>query len=115
MSDEAVAQAAGLQTRYVQEWLHGMVAAQYLDYDADNDLDLFLAMRDRENRLFENRGPDGFVDVAAELGVADPRRTVGASWFDTGDGRLDLAEPRLCWSGRQYRPWPVGRSRQSER
>jgi hypothetical protein len=64
--------------------------ASWIDFDEDGDLDLFLAMRDRENRLFENRGPDGFVDVAAELGVADPRRTVGASWFDTGDGRLDL-------------------------
>ncbi len=62
----------------------------WIDFDEDGDLDLFLAMRDRENRLFENRGREGFTDVALELGVADARRTVGASWFDTGDGRLDL-------------------------
>jgi hypothetical protein len=64
--------------------------AAWIDFDEDGDLDLFLAMRDRANTLFENRGPEGFVDVAPELGLADPRRTVGASWFDVGDGRLDL-------------------------
>jgi len=64
--------------------------ASWVDFDEDGDLDLFLGMRDRENLLFENRGDDGFVDVASEVGVADPRRTVGAVWFDTGDGRLDL-------------------------
>jgi len=64
--------------------------ASWIDYDEDGDLDLFLGMRDRENILFENRGDEGFVDVAPEMGIADPRRTVGASWFDTGDGGLDL-------------------------
>jgi hypothetical protein len=62
----------------------------WVDFDEDGDLDLFLAMRDRANHLFENRGAAGFVDVAGELGVADPRRTVGAAWFDVGDGGLDL-------------------------
>jgi hypothetical protein len=64
--------------------------AAWVDFDEDGDLDLFLAMRDRANHLFENRDEAGFVDVAEDLGVADPRRTVGASWFDTGDGGLDL-------------------------
>ena len=61
-----------------------------MDFDEDGDLDLFLAMRDRANHLFENRGAEGFVDVAQELGVDDPNRTIGVVWFDTGDGRLDL-------------------------
>jgi len=64
--------------------------ASWIDFDEDGDLDLFLGMRDRGNILFENRGDEGFVDVASDMGLADPRRTVGASWFDTGDGRLDL-------------------------
>lgn len=64
--------------------------ASWIDWDEDGDLDLFLAMRDRENRLFENRNGESFVDVADSLGIADPRRTVGAIWFDAVGGRLDL-------------------------
>ncbi len=64
--------------------------AAWIDYDEDGDLDLFLAMRDRANALYENRGEEGFVDVAVALGLDDARRTVGATWFDIGDGRLDL-------------------------
>ena len=52
--------------------------ASWIDFDEDGDLDLFLGMRDRGNHLFENRGADGFRDVAEALGVADSRRTVGA-------------------------------------
>jgi len=64
--------------------------ASWIDYDEDGDLDLFLAMRDRPNHLFENRGPSGFADVAEEVGMIERGRTVGATWFDVGDGRLDL-------------------------
>ncbi len=51
---------------------------------------MFVAFRDRANALFLN--DDGvFREVAAELGLADPRRTVGAVWFDADDdGDLDL-------------------------
>ena len=35
MTVEAVVEQCGLAERYVREWLHGMVAAGYLDYDAD--------------------------------------------------------------------------------
>lgn len=63
----------------------------WVDVDADGDLDLFLAFRDRANALYRNdRG--SFSDVAPALGLADPRRTVGAVWFDADeDGDLDLA------------------------
>ena len=63
----------------------------WVDVDEDGDLDLFLAMRDRANRLFIQDSTGLFVDRAEALGVADPRRTVGALWFDAGaGGRLDL-------------------------
>jgi hypothetical protein len=40
--------------------------------------------------LFHNEG-NRFVDVAKEMNVDDPRKTVGAVWFDFNqDGRLDL-------------------------
>ena len=62
----------------------------WVDVDGDNDLDLFVAFRERANALFRNDA-GRFHDVAAEIGLADTRRTVGAVWFDYDeDGDLDL-------------------------
>ena len=62
----------------------------WIDYDNDGDLDLFIAFRDKPNRLFRNDG-GRFTDVTTESGIGDPRKTVGAVWFDIdGDGDLDL-------------------------
>jgi hypothetical protein len=64
--------------------------ASWIDFDNDGDLDLFIALRDRPNRLFRNDGAR-FVDVTVESGIGDPRKSVGAVWFDIdGDGDLDL-------------------------
>jgi hypothetical protein len=53
-------------------------------------VDLFVALRDKPNVLLRNDG-GRFTDVAEAVGVADPRRTVGAVWFDFDeDGDLDL-------------------------
>ena len=63
----------------------------WVDVDADGDLDLFIAYRDRPNALYRNDAGK-FTDVAATLGLADARRTVGAVWFDFDeDGDLDVA------------------------
>jgi hypothetical protein len=62
----------------------------WIDADGDGDVDLFVAMRDRPNVLFRNTGGT-FADVAAEVGLADRRKSVGAVWFDFDeDGDLDL-------------------------
>ncbi len=64
--------------------------ASWIDYDNDGDLDLFVAFRDKANRLFRNDGVR-FADVTAEAGVGDTRKSVGAVWFDIDeDGDLDL-------------------------
>ena len=62
----------------------------FVDIDGDDDLDLSVAFRDRANALYRNdRGV--FTDVAASLGLADTRKSVGAIWFDHDeDGDLDL-------------------------
>ena len=62
----------------------------WVDVDGDDDLDLFIAFRDRADALFRNDG-GRFTDIAAEVGLADPRRSVGAVWFDYDeDGDLDV-------------------------
>ncbi len=62
----------------------------WVDYDNDGDLDLFSAQRSASNRVFRNDG-SRFVDVSDAIGLADPRRTVGACWFDMDqDGDLDV-------------------------
>lgn len=64
--------------------------ANWIDYDNDGDLDLFVANRIGENRLFRNDG-ERFTDVSKQVRLADVRRTVGACWFDfDSDGDLDL-------------------------
>lgn len=62
----------------------------WIDVDNDTDLDLFVAFRDKPNALFRN--DDGrFTDIAAEVGLADARKSVGAVWFDAdADGDLDV-------------------------
>jgi hypothetical protein len=62
----------------------------WIDIDADGDLDLFVAFRDRANVLFRNDGGT-FTDIASAAGLADARKSVGAVWFDYDeDGDLDL-------------------------
>jgi hypothetical protein len=62
----------------------------WVDFDGDDDLDLFVGMRDRPNMMFRNdRGR--LTNVAAEIGLADTRKTVGAVWLDYDeDGDLDV-------------------------
>ncbi len=63
----------------------------WVDVDGDGDLDLFVAFRDRANALFRNEA-GRFSDIAASVGLADPRKSVGAAWFDFDqDGDLDVA------------------------
>ena len=70
--------------------------ASWIDYDGDGDLDLFLALRDRANKLFRNQGTSGFADVTDEVNIGDARRTVGAVWFDMDqDGDLDLVTANM--------------------
>ena len=62
----------------------------WIDFDGDGDLDLFLAFRDHPNALFQNDA-GRFTDVATAIGLADPRKSVGAVWFDYDeDGDLDV-------------------------
>jgi hypothetical protein len=64
----------------------------WVDYDGDDDLDIFITNRTSENRLYRNEGlsPTGFVDVTPPE-LADPGDCRGAAWGDyDNDGDLDL-------------------------
>jgi hypothetical protein len=83
-SDQTIAAGLAVATGAVRQ-------PAWVDADGDGDLDLFVGFRDRPNALFRNDG-GMFTDAAPALGLADPRKTVGAVWFDADeDGDLDLA------------------------
>ena len=64
--------------------------ANWIDFDNDGDLDLFVSQRSSENTLYRNDG-SRFTDVSYDVRLDDPRRTVGSCWFDFDrDGDLDL-------------------------
>ncbi|MEQ8768776.1 MAG: tetratricopeptide repeat protein [Planctomycetota bacterium] len=62
------------------------LGSAWADYDLDGDLDLFVAngigaasTQGAINSLYRNEGSGRFVEVAAELGVADEGRSIGAA------------------------------------
>ncbi len=65
-------------------------AASWEDYDADGDLDLYVANDYGRNNLYRN--DDGsFVDVAAAAGVEDIACGMSVTWGDYDqDGKVDL-------------------------
>ena len=68
----------------------GAQSNSWIDYDGDGDLDLFVGMRYTPNLLYRNDGGH-FVDVAAEVGLADLEDTRAGAWGDyDGDGDPDL-------------------------
>lgn len=56
-ADEVIA-ATGLQRRYIQEWLRGMTAAGYLDYDATAEK---FTLPDEHAYLLASEGTDHFM------------------------------------------------------
>lgn len=64
----------------------------WVDYDNDEQLDLYVAAFDGINRLYRNLGDLNFVDVTFESGLAlDRHNGFGAAWGDYNrDGWLDL-------------------------
>ncbi len=68
----------------------GTFVNAWADFDLDDDADLFVGFNGEPNRLYRN--DKGMLsNVAAALGVADPRPTRAAAWGDfDGDFDADL-------------------------
>src|SRR5947207_10340774 len=87
--------AAGApQFELVQPETFGVAGGQpncWADFNNDGHLDLFVGFKDAiANRLYRYDGAR-FVDVAADLGLADLTDTRAAAWGDfNADGHLDL-------------------------
>lgn len=67
--------------------------AYFVDYDNDDDQDLFVTQVYAPNRLFQNQGGGKFTDVTGEVGLPLRNDLVSHSavWFDfDNDGFLDV-------------------------
>lgn len=68
-----------------------VVGANWGDFDNDGRIDLYISYKDQDNALFRNMGPKGFQDVTAKAGVAGPRASFSAWFWDyNNDGWEDL-------------------------
>ncbi len=65
--------------------------AAWGDVDGDGWLDVFVGRELGASSLFRSRGDGTFVDVARDVGLAQPGWVKGAAWLDVElDGDLDL-------------------------
>jgi tetratricopeptide (TPR) repeat protein len=77
--------------------------AAFGDYDGDRFPDLYVSNLGQKNRLYRNRGDGTFVDVAEQLGVAEPIQSFSCFLFDQdNDGWLDLYVS--CYATPRTRP-----------
>jgi len=108
--------------RYLGPWY----SLSALDHDADGDLDVFVcgygavakehnnswieATNGTPNLLLENRGAEGFVDVASELGIAGTSWSYAAAAADyDNDGDIDLYVANDYGTNRLWRNDGAGR------
>lgn len=88
-----IADAAGLNERYVREWLGGVVAAQVVDYDAATDT--FTLPGHRAAVLTRAAGPDNLARVAQFIPLLAEVEQKIIGCFRTGGGLSYSEYPRF--------------------
>ena len=88
-----IADAAGLDERYVREWLGGVVASRIIDYDSAEQA--YLLPAHRAAVLTRNAGPDNLARIAQFIPLMGEveQRIVGC--FHTGGGLPYSEYPRF--------------------
>jgi len=78
--------------------------AQWIDYDNDGFIDLFIACERQPIKLYRNKGNGTFEDVAAAAGLASQRGVwKGCAWLDyDNDGFPDLFLNDLNGTGKLF-------------
>ena len=85
------------------------VAAAWGDYDNDGDPDLYVAARNRPDRLLRNDGEAGFTDVSAACGLGQLGSPKSVLWADlNNDGWLDLYVANINAENVLYAGGPTG-------
>ena len=94
--------------RAIGDESQGSVRPCSVDYDADGDFDLFFANYG-PNGLLE-RTPEGWLNRADEVGVANPSRYDTCAWADFDhDGSVDLFVNGTVGGEVHYRDWLMRR------
>jgi hypothetical protein len=63
----------------------------WVDFDGDKWVDLFVTNHSTPSRLFKNMGNGEFIDVATQVGLDLPIDVFGSSWGDfNNDGFIDV-------------------------
>lgn len=86
----------------IQDRRGNATGVNWLDYDLDGWLDLFVVNRDDHNRLYHNNGNGTFTDYASAEGVAYNQDSDGSSVGDyDNDGDPDIYVVSGLWDWRQ--------------
>jgi hypothetical protein len=79
-------------------------AVAVADFDNDGWEDIYVGTTNGPNQLYWNQQGTGFIELAAEAGVADLGNTMAAVWLDyDNDGDADLATGNSNTPNRFYR------------
>ncbi|MFB7948213.1 class I SAM-dependent methyltransferase [Kitasatospora phosalacinea] len=88
-----VAQAAGLDERYVREWLGAMVTGGVVEYDPERET--YLLPPEHAASLTRAAGPDNLARIAQDLGMLAEVEQQVVEAFRTGAGVPYSAYPRF--------------------